>query len=580
MSARRGVVLIFAIMLFAVVVSIGGLVLLVAIGMTGGAAPTVPSNSTLYFSIDAPLPEIERFDAFSAFVPVQPTLRHTLDAIRRAKNDTRVKSIVIRPQVTGALWGQLQEVRAALEDFRSSGKPLTAYLESAGTQDYLIASAADRIVMMPAGQLDVSGLATYELFFRGTLDKVGVYPDLLHIGPYKTAANTFTERQFTPAHREMAEWLAKDWYSQLVRAVAGSRRRDEAEVRRALEGGPYRAEQALEAGLVDAVAYEDQLDDAGPIQGTRRLESNTYLRTVSSSSSGGSTRFALVYAVGTISSGKSDSGGTVVGSDTFAEWMRKIRLDGSIRAVILRVDSPGGSAIASEAMWRELHLTNAIKPVIVSMGDVAASGGYYIAAPATAIVAEGGTITGSIGVVTGKLVLQGALDKVGVGSGAVSVGPMAEIYSPFKPFSPQERERIEDQMQATYDLFVSRVAEGRKKTTAQIDAVAQGRVWTGSQARELGLVDELGGLETAVRLAKQHAKIDSARDVSFTVYPPRRSVYELLSDPLGRGSGLSVEIERWLSRPDARIFESAVSTLLRFRRGEPLTLMPNVFVQR
>ena len=579
MSARRGVFLILAIMLLAVVVSIGGLVLLVAVGITAGATPTVSSNSTLYFSIEAPLPEIDRLDAFSAFVPTPPTLRHVLDAIRRAKTDTRVKSIVIRPQITGALWGQLQEVRAALEDFRSSGKALTAYLEAGGTQDYLIASAADRIVMMPAGQLDVSGLATYELFFRGTLDKVGVFPDLLHIGPYKTAANTFTEKQFTPAHREMAEWLARDWYTQVVRAVAASRRRPDADVRRALEGGPYRAQQALEAGLIDALAYEDQLDDSGPIQGTRRLESNTYLRTVSPTYSSGPTRFALVYAVGTITSGKSDPGGTVVGSDTFNEWMRKIRLDSSIRAVIVRVDSPGGSAIASEAMWRELHLTNAVKPVVVSMGDVAASGGYYIAAPATAIVAEGGTITGSIGVVTGKLVLQGALDKIGVGSGAVSVGPMAQIYSPFKPFSPLERERIEDQMQATYDLFVSRVAEGRKKTTAQIDAVAQGRVWTGAQARELGLVDELGGLETAVRLAKQHAKVDATRDVSFTVYPPRRSVYELLSDPLGRGAGFSVELERWLSRPDARVFESAVSTLLRFRRGEPLALMPNVFVR-
>jgi protease-4 len=579
MSARRGVFLILAIMLLAVVVSIGGLVLLVAAGVTAGSAPSVPSNATLYFSIAAPLPEIDRFDAFSAFLPTEPTLRQTLDTIRRAKTDSRVKSIVIRPQVSGALWGQLQEMRAALEDFRASGKPLTAYLEAAGTQDYLVASAADRIVMMPAGQLDVAGLATYELFFRGTLDKVGVYPDLLHIGPYKTAANTFTEKQFTPAHREMAEWLARDWHSQVVRAVAASRRRSEEDVRRALEGGPYRAEQALEAGLVDALAYDDQLDDTGPIQGTRRLESSTYLRVVSPSASTGAARFALVYAVGTITSGKSDPGGASVGSDTFAEWMRKIRLDSSIRAVIVRVDSPGGSAIASEAMWRELSLTNAIKPVIVSMGDVAASGGYYIAAPATAIVAEAGTITGSIGVVTGKLVLQGALDKIGVGTGAVSVGPMAEIYSPFKPFSPAERERVEDQMQATYDLFVSRVAEGRKKTAAQVDAVAQGRVWTGAQARELGLVDELGGLETAVRLAKQHAKLDAARDVSFTVYPPRRSVYDLLSDPLGRGAGFSVELERWLSRPEARVFESAVSTLLRFRRGEPLTLMPNVFVR-
>jgi len=580
MSARRGVVLILLIMLVATVVSIGGVVLLVAAGLSAGTAPTVPSNATLYFKVGAPLPEMDQFDAFSAFVPTPPTLRQTIDAIRRAKTDSRVKTLVIRPQVAGALWGQLQEIRAAIEDFKSSGKPVTAFLEAAGTQDYYLASIADRVVMMPGGQLDVSGLATYELFFRGTLDKVGVYPDLLHIGPYKTAANTFTERAFTPAHREMAEWLARDWFAQIVRDVAAGRKRDDAAIRRALEGGPYRAEEARDAGLVDALAYEDELDNAEPIQGTRRFESGDYLKIVSPAHTGTSGRIALVYAVGTIASGRSDPGGTVVGSESFAEWMRKIRLDAGIRAVVLRVDSPGGSAIASEAMWRELHLTKAIKPVIVSMGDVAASGGYYIAAPANAIVAEPGTITGSIGVVTGKLVLEGALDKIGVGSGAVSIGPMAEIYSPFKPFSAPERERIESHMQATYDLFVSRVADGRNKTPQQIDAVGQGRVWTGQQARELGLVDELGGLETAIRLAKQHAKLDVNRDVSLVVYPPRRSVFEVLSDPFGGNTGFDMQLEPWFSRPEARVFESAVATLMRFRRGEPLTLLPNVFLTR
>jgi protease-4 len=268
----------------------------------------------------------------------------------------------------------------------------------------------------------------------------------------------------------------------------------------------------------------------------------------------------------------------VLGSDTFSEWVRKVRVDTSINAIVVRIDSPGGSAIASEVMWRELMLTRAVKPVIVSMGDVAASGGYYIAAPAHVIVAQPGTLTGSIGVVTGKFVMQGAMDKLGIGTDSVVDGPSAGIYSPFRPFSVSERGRIEDQMQTIYDLFVSRVAEGREQTTSAIDAVAQGRVWTGRQARERGLLDELGGLDRAIAIARQRAKLDPNRSVDIVVYPPKRSVYELLSSPLGHTTG-SARIDMLLERPEARAIQSAVSILSLFRRGEPLAILPNVFVQ-
>jgi protease-4 len=210
------------------------------------------------------------------------------------------------------------------------------------------------------------------------------------------------------------------------------------------------------------------------------------------------------------------------------------------------------------------------------MGDVAASGGYYMAAAADAIVAQPGTLTGSIGVVTGKFVLQGTLDKIGVGTGAVSDGRLAEIYSPFRPFSREERARIEEQMQATYELFLKRVADGRHQATPKIDAVAQGRVWTGRQARSIGLVDELGGLTDAIRLAKERAKLDPARDVDLVVYPPKRSLYDLLSSPFG--SPVSAGVDVLFRRPETRAIESALSALRRFRRGEPLAILPNVFV--
>jgi protease-4 len=574
-SSRRGIWLIFALLSLAIMVSVGGLIL---ISLLGGAPPPVPSNATLYLSLQAPFDEVDSSDVLSQFVERTPTLRETVNMIRQAKDDPRVKAVVMTIGAPGALWAQLQEVRDALVDFRTSGKPLVAYLEYGGPTEYYLATAASRIVLMPAGQLDLAGLATYELFFRGALDKIGARADLLHIGDYKTAANTFTETGFTPAHREMSSSLNSDWFDHLVQAVAAGRDQDETRARAALTGGPYGAEEALAAGLVDELAYEDQLDDAEPVQGTRRLSTDTYRRAIGARRRGSGGRIALLYAAGTIASGRSSfdfPGGLVVGSETFAEWVRAVRVDPSIRAVVVRVDSPGGSAVASEVIWRELMLTREVKPVIVSMGDVAASGGYYIAVPAHAIVAQPGTLTGSIGVVVGKYVVDGTLDRLGIGVGVVAEGENAQLFSPFRPFSPTERARVQAQLRSTYDLFVNRVAEGRGRTAAEVDAVGQGRVWTGRQARELGLVDELGGLSTAIGLARQRAKIDPERDIDLVVYPPRRSFFQLVANPLGQ----TVSMASVLRRPEVTLIETAASWLRLFRQGEPLTLMPNVFVR-
>jgi protease-4 len=474
----------------------------------------------------------------------------------------------------------LQELRTALVEFRKTGKPITAYLESAAPQEYYLASAADRVVMMPAGTLDLSGLASYELFFRGTLDKIGAYPDLLHIGEYKTFSNTFTEKGFTPAHREMTRSMNHEWYDQLVKGIAEGRKRSEQEIVAAIDGGPYLAEGAKNAGLVDELSYEDQVDNAAPIKGTRRMEGDAYARVPAATAglSDGS-RIALLYATGTIASGTSsfDSPtGAVLGSETFVQWLRKVRLDSAVRAIVVRVDSPGGSAIASEVIWREMMITRGIKPVIVSMGNVAASGGYYIAVPADVIVAEPGTITGSIGVVTGKFVVKGTLEKLGVTEDSVSEGRFAELDSPFSPFSKEQRARVEEQLHATYELFLSRVAEGRKTTTAKIDAVGQGRVWTGRQAMQLKLVDELGGLETAIQIAKQRAKLDPSKDVPLVVYPPKRSVYDLLSNPFGSSAAAALR-SAVIGRSEAGLVDSLATTLRLFRRGEPLMILPNVF---
>jgi protease-4 len=285
-----------------------------------------------------------------------------------------------------------------------------------------------------------------------------------------------------------------------------------------------------------------------------------------------------VYAVGVIASGESSTDAAdVLGSDTLVEQLRKIRADNSIRAVVLRIDSPGGSAVASDVIWREVMLTRAVKPVIASMSDVAASGGYYIAMPAHHIVAEPATLTGSIGVVAVKFVLDGTFDKVGLNLEEVKNGRYAGMYSPTRPFSPEERARVLQLMEATYEAFVEKAAAGRRMTPERIDAIGQGRVWTGKQAKDLGLVDELGGLNRALALAKTQAKIDPAAEVELVIYPERKSLYELVQSPFGLAqTGM---LEAWLGAGRARAVASLAAPLRIFRRAEPLTLMPNIFAR-
>ena len=581
MAVRRGVWLVVIFITLAVAVSAAGLV---ATAVLMGRPARVEGNSTLMLRIGGDLREVEPGGLVGSFFEPPPTVRTVVESLRKAKVDRRITSVVIRPTGTASLWGKVQEVRDAIVDFKTSRKPIIAYLEYGGEQEFYLASACDKVFLMPTASLDLTGIASYELFLRGTLDKIGAYPDAMHIGDYKTASNQMTEHTFTPAHREMAESLNRDLYDQLLKGIASGRQKPDAEVRRLIDHGPFLPEDAVRAGLVDDVAYEDEIDDKvslgrGP---TTFLEHHEY-RSVSASSLGlnRGPRIAVLYAAGIITSGESsyDSPqGEVVGSDTIVRYLRKARADDSIRAIVLRVDSPGGSAIASDVIWREVELTRSVKPVIASMSDVAASGGYYIAMPAHKIVAEPATLTGSIGVVMVKFVIDGTLKKLGMNMEGVSSGRYANLYSPIRPFSPEERAKIQEQMQATYDAFVEKAAAGRHTTPEKIDAIAQGRVWTGRQAKEIGLVDELGGLDRALALAKEHARIGRDAEVELVVYPPKRSLYESLADPFG-ASDQSGLLSAFLGLGDRRAIQTLTAPLRVFRRGEPLAIMPNVFVR-
>ncbi|HEV3484650.1 MAG TPA: S49 family peptidase, partial [Vicinamibacterales bacterium] len=332
MALRRGVWVVLVLILVAVVMSAAGLLFAF---LLVGREPQVGGNSTLVLKVGGDLQEVEPGGVIGQFIEAPPTVRSIVDALRKAKVDRRVSSVIIRPTSTAALWAKVQEVRDAIVDFRTSGKPIVGYLEYGGEQEYYLASACDKVFLMPTASLDLNGLASYELFLRGALDKIGAYPDALHIGEYKTAANTFTEKSFTPSHREMAESLNSDLYDQLVVGIANGRHKSETEIRQLIEHGPFLPEDAVRAGLVDDVAYEDELDDKVKLSpASVKFLSHDEYRHVSPASVGlnRGPRIAVIYAVGIIASGESsfDSPqGSVAGSDTIVEYLRKARSDSS-----------------------------------------------------------------------------------------------------------------------------------------------------------------------------------------------------------------------------------------------------------
>ena len=587
--AKRRFAVIFTVLGLATAISIAGFALLF---LAYGREPRVPSDATLVLKVGGDLAEMAPDDVFGYLRGVNaPTVGSFVESLRKAKVDSRIRAVLIKPTgFESPFWGKVQEVRDAMLDFKKSGKPLHAYIEYGGDKEYYLATAADRVYLMPSTSLDLVGVATYSLFLRGTLDKIGAYPDLRHIGDYKTAVNTFTEKGYTAAHREMDESLNRDLFEQIVAGIAEGRKKDGAEIRRLIDQGPFLPEEALRVGLVDDVQYEDQVSDTLRGEGeSRQIEGDDYAR-VSAASLGLNTgpRLAVIYATGTIASGKSGYdpiNGAIVGSDTLIEHIRAARRDRSVRGIVLRIDSPGGSATASDAVWRELMLAKderEDRPIIASMSDLAASGGYYIAMPAQVIVAQPSTLTGSIGIFGGKVVTGGVYEKLGARIESTSIGKHAEINSPVRPYNPDEVKKLDEQLQAFYDQFVEKAAASRRSTPEKIDALAQGRVWTGRQAKDRGLVDALGGLDQAIELAKERAKIPADSVVEVVVYPARKSFYEILSDQLN-GTNQSIDVGRWLAasltKGELDVLRAMRGPIAMFRRGEPLALMPFTFLR-
>lgn len=508
--------------------------LLIGLSRLAGDFTRVPSRAVLEIRLDGPIPEDDPGAELNRLFGIEVvTLSELVEGLDRAASDERIAALQLRVGFLGAGWGRTQELRDAVERFRASGKPLQALLEYGDDQSYYLASAASDLRMVRTGTLWLDGLSAEVGFYGGPLDKLGVRADFEQIGEYKNAADVLERREMSPAHRESMESLIGGLFDELVDGVARGRGLEAERARALISQGPFSPAQAMAAGLIDAISFPDEADEAlaGEL-GVDELETVEIRDYVRSGGRSKGPRVAVVHCIGPITPGESTQsvfGGRTMGSDTITEAIRKAWEDDGARAIILRVDSPGGSPLASDLIWRAAEQAQAAGvPVVVSMADVAASGGYWIAMGADRVLAQPATITGSIGIYGGKYVFRDLHDKIDYNVEAIERGDHAGWFSPRRPFTPEERSLLRDQLAETYSLFIEKVAEGRGfETPDEVDAIARGRVWTGRQALENGLVDRLGGLDVAVEEVRELTGLEPGEPVRLESYPRPPTLSEM-----------------------------------------------------
>ena len=482
----------------------------------------IKDNSVLHLTLTGPIPDRSSDNPFSSFSfdglgETAMGLNDVLDNLDKAAANPSVKGIFL--DLTNLMTGiaTIEEIRNALLDFKKSGKFIYAYSEVFSQPTYYLATAADKIYLHPTGLAELKGLRSEILFFKGTLDKLGVEPLVFRHGKFKSAVEPFIQDKLSDSNREQVRTFLMSIWNHMLKGIASGRKLSEDELRKiSSELLVTNAPAAKQYKLVDDLKYRDEVLEMLKTKTGAESIDKLELVTLNDIKDSEDTRekrkgdkIAVVYAEGDIVDGEGQDG--QIGSVNCSKAIRKARLDEKVKAVVLRVNSPGGSALASETIWREVVLTKKVKPVIVSMGNLAASGGYYIAAPADVIVASPNTITGSIGVFGLFFNGKGLANQLGVTIDTVKTTPMADIMSSSRGVTPREAEIIQAEIERIYDNFISRVAEGRKMSKADVDSIAQGRVWTGADAKRLKLVDEFGGLERAIELAAQKAKLDNYR---------------------------------------------------------------------
>ncbi len=497
--------------------------------------PVVADVSTLVLHLEGELPEQPPVSIPIPFLEEQQpmTMIETWQLLRKAAVDSRIKAIVLEPRDLQVGWAKLEELRAEILAFRKTGKPVYAYLRGAGTKEYYVATAADRVFMSPEDELDVKGLRAELMFVKGTLDKLGVGLEFEHVGKYKDAPDMFTKTAPSPETLEVENQILDQYYGDIINVIAEGRKKQPEAVRTLIDDGPFVGKSALDGGLVDALLFEDemygQLKDAAKLETIKKISERDYAK-VEVAGVDGKTKIAYIVGQGEITRGGSNDSVSSDGitATGLVKLMRQVENDASIKGVILRIDSPGGDGIASDDILHEAKVLSSKKPTIISMGDLAASGGYFIAMTGDPVVAYPNTLTGSIGVFFGKVNMRGLFDKIGLSTYTLKRGRFADIDTTTAPLTDEQRAKLRREIETFYKGFVDRVAAGRKKPYDTVEPLAQGRVWLGTQAKQNGLVDELGGLDRAIEMVRDRAKMSSSEKIVLVTYPPKRSVWDVL----------------------------------------------------
>ena len=506
--------------------------------VASSSAPPVYANSVLVVDLSVNFSERESNDPLKVLqgeTPVKPGLYQAVEMIRQAGKDDRIKGILLYSNSNNNSYAASEELRNVLGEFKTSGKFIISQADVMTQEAYAVANIADKIYLNPRGFLQWSGYHITYIFFKGLLDKLAIEPQIFYAGKYKSATEPYRMQEMSDENRLQTSVWMEDLYQLLLQRTSETRKMDSAELRKlAVEGTIKTAKDALAHRLVDDLKYDDEVKDV--LKEKLGLEKYDKINFIGLSTyfeatgikAAGSSKIALIVAEGDIVDGRAEPG--TIGGDTYRSLLRKARLDQSIRAIVLRVNSGGGSALASEVIWREVALARAEKPVIVSFGDVAASGGYYISCAADSIFAQPSTITGSIGVFGMLPNMEGFFkEKLGVTFDAVRTSPFADAGAIYRPLREEERELLQAGVNLTYDQFKERVAAGRKLDSAFVDSIAQGRVWTGNRALEIGLVDRLGGIQDAIISASRMANLEKYRVV---IYPePTNLFQQILQGP-------------------------------------------------
>jgi protease-4 len=592
MTRGRKIALIVVGIVLALVLVVGCVVALVVMSLN--REPGIPGNSVLVLKVEGGLPDFTNSDELSSrLFGAQPnSLSSLLLQLRKAKADKRVGAVLLDIGMVEGGWAKAEEIRDSVADFRKSGKPIYSYMEFGGDKEYYISTAAERVYVAPIGDLFINGLAAEAMHFRGTFDKLGIYWDSYQIGKYKTAPEQFTRKDVSDGERETINSLLDEIFNRYVAGVAEARRMSDADVRALIDNAPHNAKEAQKAGLIDGALYredvEKELKKRLGYKDDEKLKkvSTAEYRRVSAESLGlnQGELIAVVFASGPIGPGKSNDGSfggeQTIGSDTVVKAINDARDNKDVKAIVLRVDSPGGAVYPSDLIWNAVEEAKKKKPVVVSMSDLAASGGYYVSTGANKIVAEPLTFTGSIGIFAYKPVMKGFYDWIGVTSEYLMRGKNAGMFRETEKFTDDERKKFQGMLDNSYwHEFLPKVAEGRHFPDVEaVHQIAQGRVWTGAQGKENGLVDEFGGLDRAVEVAKELARIPADKQVRRVVYPAPRNFFQQIFG--GEDEDASVRAERQraafinsLPKEMRPVFRQA-AVFDHFRQGQTLAIMP------